>query len=1248
MVNQFRPRPRGPRFYSFLQGLFAIGLALLAQHELYAKNLWTASGLFAVALLLFVLPLRAQFAAALPLATRLRMGGSGWQAIWRLLPGLLALGASGWALRLFLADIEQPSKLAWGIHLGSLLLLVLFGLLLDWRAPKEEKGVTALDEETGPWRWWQLGLFGLIVALALFMRLWKFSELPFGTWYDEAEAGLATLRILQSENYWPIYSGSINAPAHYLYLIAFFFHYIDVSPQSIRLVSVVMGLGMVGAAYLVGRELMGRLWGLAFAFLMAVARWGVNFSRIGMYNISTPFFELLTVGLLLRAFRRGRYLDYVLAGLTLGFGLCFYVAFQLFVVTVLIFGVLASLLQRGFLRRTWSGFLLMVVTAALVVMPAATFAYSNPDLYFSRAKGTSIFADKTPLADLPPLLQRYCPQLPPEWVDRCQQLPRLWENARKHLLMFNYQGDPNGRHNLPGEPMLDNSMAALLVLGVGICLLRFWRPRALLLLLWLGVMLLAGILSLGFEAPQSLRAIGTLPVAYLLALVPLYALQRAWMRSGGRASSPLFVVPLCGLLLWSGYDNFYTYFYRQAPDFASWNAFSTPETIAANLLMDLDDQTDAYVISYFNGHPTINFLAQGIRAPHRLETTDYLPLPRSDDKNVALIVNADSRTIFDEAKHYYPSAHFEEIGSPSGGPPVVYYAYLTRDDLLSVQGLQARYYGNETWSAAPILERKELTINADWTTSAPVALPFSVEWDGVFNIKTYGAYQFSLQAPAYAELYIGEQSVLTGTGTIQTGVVLAEGKHSIRLRAVGGAGPFTFSWRSPESGPEPVPATVFYVPPVASNGLLGRYYANADWQGEPVLERIDPNLNIYFHIPPLPRPYTVEWRGKIAIPQSGTYRFGLEAIDEATLTVADHPIVSTTTPNAYKEGAIDLTDGLHDIVIRYADRTDHTHINLYWVPPFSGQQPVPSSVLFPPQANYARVDLPEVAQLVLNPNLSNLQATPPPGSGALLSGVVRPVVAGLNQPKGIAVGLDNRLYVADTGNKRVLILQPDGTSVGELHGPEPFSEPFDIAVGPDGQVYVLDAAAERVRIFAADDSYLGDLPTEPSLVSRSRGIHVDQENRIWIAHTPGAEVVAFDRSGQELMKIPVWPGEDSQPIDVAVGLDGSIFVTDAGLHKVVRFDASGRRLLAWDIPLANSIDSSHLAVDGAGYLYLSKPEPFLISQLQPSGEPVGDWLAMPAGAPPAKPVGIAVDSSGRVWYVDTVGGMVYVIEPDVG
>ncbi len=1239
-----------PLFRGLLWGVATLALAYLAQQQLYADQRLAAGVLYTIAILCFVIPFRNQF--RLPLAVAERVGGiGGWSLLWRFVPGLLALGLTWLALRTFQQDIERPALSAWWLHIASVILILLFAQLLDWRAQKP----IAPDKSTGS-VWWQVGAWIVILAVALFFRLWRFDELPFGIWYDEAENGLQALRILEAENFWPIFVGSIHAPAHYLYLIALFFHYFDVSVQSIRLVSVVMGLATVAAAYLVGRELFGRTLGLAVAFVVAVARWNVNFSRIGMYNASTPLFELLTVGFLLRATRRGRYLDFAWAGLFLGLGLCFYAAFQLFVVAILLFLLWTSLVQRGFLRRTWAGLLLMFVTAAIVIAPVVLYANAKPDVYFARTKGTSIFADKTPLGPVAPWLETVCSttlpeqvafirdRLPEDWPTRCLRTPLLIENARKHLLMFNYWGDPNGRHNLPGEPMLDNLTAALFVLGVGLCLVRFWRPRAMLLLLWLGVMLLGGILSLGFEAPQSLRAIGTQPAVYLLAFVPLYALWQAWQRSGGRPYPQIFLVPLCALLLWIGYDNFNTYFYRQADDFAVWNSFSTPETITAKLLQGLDDQTEAYVISYFHGHPTLNFLGRDSRPYRRLETTDHLPLDWPTDKNILLITNADSRSIFEEAKRYYPTATFEEIQPPAGGPTVIYTALLTREDLLGVQGLQATYYAGTEWSGAPLLTQKDLTLQADWATQPPVALPFSAEWVGGLDVHTFGAHQFFLQAPAYAEVYIGEERVLAGTGEQTASLILAEGKHSLRVRAVGGSGPFSLAWRTPTAEPAVIPASALYVPPVTSNGLLGKYYPNGDWQGTAALERIDPLLNLYFHITPLPRPYTVEWSGKIAIPQSGTYRFGLESIDEATLTIDGQEIVTSNIPNQYVEGAIELASGLHDVRIRYADRTDHTHVNFYWVPPFAGQQPVPSEVLFPPQANYERVTLPDVSQLVFTPDAP----APTLISGLPLGGIVRPVAAGLNQPKGIAVGPDNRLYVADTGNQRVLVLTPDGTVVGELLGSEPFVEPFDIAVDGQGQVYVLDPAAERIRLFAPDDSYLGDLPADPAIVARSRGLHVDNQGRIWIANTPGGRVVALDQDGKILMEVPVWPGEDSQPVDVAVGSDGSIFVTDAGLNKLVRFDATGRRLLAWDIPVANSIDSSHLAVDAAGYLYLSKPEAFLVTQLLPSGELVGDWSAMAPGAAPVKPIGIAVDSSGRVWYVDTISGTVYVIEPDVG
>ncbi len=1248
------PTHHVPLFRAFVLGLGTLLLAYLAQGQLDAGHSQEAALLYGVAILLFVIPFRQQLRLPLPVATRVG-GRGGWSLLWRLLPGLLAVGAAYWSLRTFQLNVERPAMSAWWLHLASLLLIVLFGFLLDWGAQRQtpprpddnttDEPAAEAGQAPGAGRWWRIGLLLAIVALALFMRLWRFAELPFGTWYDEAEAGLLALRILEDPNYRPIFEGSINIPAHYLYLIAFFFHYIEVSTQSIRLVSVLMGVAMVGAAYLAGRELFGRGWGLVLAFIVAVARWSVNFSRIGMYNISTPFFELLAIGLLLRAFRRGRYADYALAGVTLGLGLCFYVAFQLFIGVVLLFWLLMTLLQRGFLRRTWSGMLLTVVVATLVVMPIATFAYTKPDVYFARTNKTSIFAEKAPAGTLPPAIQQFCDQLSPAWATRCQYLPLIGENTRKHLLMFNASGDPNGRHNLPGEPMLDPWLATLLVLGLALSLVRFWRPRALLLLLWFGIMLLGGILSLGFEAPQSLRAIGTQPAVYLLALVPLHALWRAWRNSGGARYRGILIAPLVLLLLSIGYTNFNDYFYRQANDFAVWNAFSTPETLTANLLRDLDETTEPYVISYFHGHPTLNFIARGTQPYRRLETTDHLPIAWPTDKNVALITNADSRVIFEEAKHYYPNAHFEEFTPPAGGPTVLYYAYLTQNDLTSVQGLNARYYANEDWSAEPVVARHERTVQAEWPSQAPLPLPFSVEWEGVLDVSTYGMHQFFSQGPAQTELAIGERVVLSGTGAVNTALMLAEGKHTLRLRAVGGEGPVSLAWRSPDGGPEIVPPTALYVAPVTSNGLLGKYYNNGDWQGPETLARIDPQLNLYFHIPILPRPYTVEWTGKIAIPEAGIYRFGLESIDEAVLFINEQQLTATPIPNQYEEGSIELSAGLHDIRLRFADRTDHTHINLYWTPPFSGQQPIPAEVLFPPQGNYERIELPDLAQLTFNPNAP---VAPVPVANQTLSGNIRLVADGFNAPKGVAVGPDNRLYVADTGNQRVVILSPDGETLGQLEPPTPFIEPFDLAVNPDGELFVLDPSAERLAHFDAAGTYIGDVPADQGVIGRSRGIGIDRQGVIWIANTPGGRIVAINAAGEIGQEIAIAPGEPSQPVDVVVGNDGAIFVTDAGLHKLIRFEATGQRSFAWDIPVANTVDSSHLAVAPNGYLYLSKPEPFLISERMGLGEETGNWSVLPANGNIVKPIGIAVDELGHIWFVDTVGGGLYVIEADLG
>jgi len=81
--------------------------------------------------------------------------------------------------------------------------------------------------------------------------------------------------------------------------------------------------------------------------------------------------------------------------------------------------------------------------ALIAIAPVAEFAVQHRDVFFARTNAVSIL----------------------DHHDEPDLLKALWSNTVKHLEMFNVQGDRNGRHNLPNEPMLDPIVGALALLG---------------------------------------------------------------------------------------------------------------------------------------------------------------------------------------------------------------------------------------------------------------------------------------------------------------------------------------------------------------------------------------------------------------------------------------------------------------------------------------------------------------------------------------------------------------------------------------------------------------------------------------------------------------------------------------------------------------------------------------------------------------------------------------------------------------
>ena len=912
-----------PTVPNFLLLFLSLVLGYLAQYyarrSLPLTDSFILYGLAAFCFLVAVRPLpRSPFPVETPQVPR----PVPWVRRWLVASCLaVALACAGGGLRWFGAGLNL--SWAWGLYLASLVTVALGGLVLD-RGWRSEVGANDPPKRSSATH---LCLLVAVLLVALYVRLDRLDTLPFGLWFDESVHGLEALKLLGPGGQPVVYSVPTFLPTVFLYLVGAPLKLLGQNMFALRLTAAVFGLLTVVVFYVLVKELFRTSWlALAGAFLMAVARWDINWSRIAMHGVTTPYFTVLVAYLFWRALRRRRWLDWVLAGLALGAGLWFYAPFRLFPAVIMVLVVAWWLRRRGSFRRTVLPILYSTLVVALTIAPIALFAYCQPVAFFARTLTTSVFQGKT-------------------WEQGKQALV---QNLQKHLLMFTHRGDANGRHNLPGEPMLDFLVSPLAVLGLAYSLYRWQDPRYLTLLAWFAVMLQGGVLSLDFEAPQSLRAIGTLPVAYLFALVALEQIGTGFQSALRRRYGIVLCGGLTAWLLVTAYVNYDTYFRRQAGDFASWNAFSTGETIFAKGLAQLNEEDyDVYASSLF-AHPSVRFLAPNRRNYEVFDPSTTLPL-RSTKGAVALFLEPHRELGYERLKEYYPAAVFREVRLRPGSPAIAFTGMVERRMVEALQGVDIRYYRGPTEEKNLLGMEQVSNIDVDWRSKALPSLPLTVEWDGTLLVPTYGVYRLALQDSPFTRVYLNETPVIVDQPNGEASLTLAQGNHRLRvLTEVRSYQQQTrLFWRRPQGEWEPIPRDFLYVPPVKSQGLLGRYYTNSQRTGAPALARVDPMLAVYFDQTPLPRPYSVEWTGTLLVEEDATHTLGLEVISRAQLFLDGHLVLDAATPNKLVTTSLPLSAGPHRIQVTYVDQDDYSHIYLYWAREGRELEYVPAEALLP-------------------------------------------------------------------------------------------------------------------------------------------------------------------------------------------------------------------------------------------------------------------------------------------------------------
>lgn len=107
-------------------------------------------------------------------------------------------------------------------------------------------------------------------------------------------------------------------------------------------------------------------------------------------------------------------------------------------------------------------------------------------------------------------------------------------------------------------------------------------------------------------------------------------------------------------------------------------------------------------------------------------------------------------------------------------------------------------------------------------------------------------------------------------------------------------------------------------------------------------------------------------------------------------------------------------------------------------------------------------------------------------------------------PTNAAVDRDGYIYVADTGNSRVQILDPTGEFLRAFgtqgDSPGEFIRPKGIAVDSEGHVYVADAEFNNFQILTPEGVPLlavGTLGGDPGQFALVAGLYIDSEDQIY-------------------------------------------------------------------------------------------------------------------------------------------------------
>ena len=453
----------------------------------------------------------------------------------------------------------------------------------------------------------------VITLAAAVLRFYDINVIPTGLHYDIA-ANAILVEDIAFKGFRPAFiSAYTGKEVLFFYSAAAIFKIIGSSVFALKVTAAMWGIITVPITYFAIKQIVNhhkhsRFIAILAATMIAFSFTHLMWSRFGLRAITQPAVQALSIGLLFRALRQEKQLDFLLAGLFVGLTFHTYLAARAMPLALIIgsLPIIRAYFRQNFKqsrKQQWQlpsiGNLMKFLSALIVViLPLVLHFYWHPQEFFTRINQVGPIAGETDL---------------------------LIRGVIGALGMLFVSGEPYDRFNIPGKTLFDPITAGLFLTGLTITTWKLVKsPKngsisnpinttaELLLIIWLPVFLLPTALAVNEVFPSNVRAFGLFPLIFAFPAIGLTTLMSPLLYrcNTDKKKTSMYIFTLVLVCILTCATTAKNYFYV-------WAKQETQHIVNDGDLMRAaeyinrkgDSYKNTYVSAIHHQHPTMAYLA---------------------------------------------------------------------------------------------------------------------------------------------------------------------------------------------------------------------------------------------------------------------------------------------------------------------------------------------------------------------------------------------------------------------------------------------------------------------------------------------------------------------------------------------------------------------------------------------------------------------------------------------------------------